>query len=135
MQLELYLRETQLLAEHNARLLGEVRQRLLNNQSLSKLEESGMLHALQILIENAIGKGKHILKHLGCTVPVSAYEVFSALMEHDQIELEILPQWQAIVGLRNKIVHDYMNIDIRLVKELVENQQYRMVFDFLIKKI
>jgi uncharacterized protein YutE (UPF0331/DUF86 family) len=65
-------------------------------------------------------------------VPVSAYDVFSALARCGEIATEQLAQWNAVVGLRNRIVHDYMNIDMSRVQEWVVNDRYRFVSDFLL---
>ena len=132
MQLDLYLKETQQLTEHNATLLNEVSQRLKNKEELSPLEQNGVLHALQTLIENAIGKGKHILKHQQKSIPVSAYDVFRKLSRQNIISTEELDQWIAVIGLRNKIVHDYMNIDPKIILKLVKDKEYQMVVDFLL---
>lgn len=135
MQLDLYLQETKQLAEYNASLLDEVRKRIQQQDTLSRLEQSGVLHALQVLIENAIGKAKHTLKYLNKTVPISAYDTFNELQENDVISKEELEQWNAIIGLRNKIVHDYMNIDIRIVLELVKDKQYNVIIRFLLREV
>ena len=42
------------------------------------------------------------------------------------------PQWAAIIGLRNRIVHEYMNLDINRVLELVDSREHAMVVDFLL---
>jgi len=42
------------------------------------------------------------------------------------------PRWAAIIGLRNRIVHEYMNLDINRVLDLVKNREYGMVVDFLL---
>ncbi len=77
---------------------------------LSGLEQNGVLHALQVLTENAIGKAKQILKASGEPVPVSAYDAFTALARINEISVNELTAWNAIIGLRNRIVHEYMNI-------------------------
>lgn len=83
-----------------------------------------MLHALQILIENAIGKAKQLLKASEQAVPVSGHDAFKALTTRNLIEPAELPAWNAIVGLRNRIVHDYTNIDMDQVTALVaENRE------------
>jgi len=133
MQLDLYLQETKQLAEYNASILDDVKQRLQQGDILTRLEQSGVLHAFQVLIENAIGKAKHTLKHLDCTVPTSAYDTFKELVEQGVISQADLDQWNAIIGLRNKIVHDYMNLDVRIVLELVKNNQYAVVVRFLLQ--
>ena len=60
-------------------MLDEVQKRLQQSQSLSKLEEAGALHALQVLTENAIGKAKVTLKSLDQAVPISGYDAFAQL--------------------------------------------------------
>ena len=135
MQLDIYLQETKQLAEKSVILLDEVRQRLANGEQLSNLEQAGILHALQVLIENAIGKAKHTLKHLNITIPVSAYDVFESLAENKVIPKDDLNQWSAVIGLRKKIVRDYMNIDPEKIFVLIENRQYDLVSRFLMDPI
>ena len=100
---------------------------------MSLLEQGGVLHALQVLMENAIGKAKRQLKEQGQPVPVSAYDAFSALVTHGQLPADELPQWNAIVGLRNRLVHDYMNVDIGQVLDLVTQHRERFVVEFLLR--
>ena len=135
MRLDIYLKETQQLAEVNGDVLEEVRQRLLKGEKLSRLEQSGVLHVLQVLIENAIGKAKHTLKHHKKTVPISAYDVFEMLGEHKVISVDERSQWSAIIGLRNKIVYDCMNIDPEIVLQLIKNKQHQLVIHFLMAPI
>lgn len=132
MRLDLYQQETARIAAEQTALLDEAAERLSAGQSLSALEQSGMLHALQVLIENAIGKSKQKLKASGDPVPVSAYDAFTALVRRGEIASEQLVAWNAVIGLRNRIVHDYMNIDMVRVQEWVANDRYRFVTDFLL---
>jgi uncharacterized protein YutE (UPF0331/DUF86 family) len=89
---------------------------------------------LQVLAENSIGKAKQLLKSAGKPVPVSEYNTFDsfdALCQNGMIEPEQLKAWKAIVGMRNRIVHDYMNVDIDRVQAWVAEGQHRFVADFL----
>lgn len=133
MRLDLYLAETHRIANEQISLLDEARQRILFGAPLSRLEQGGVLHALQVLIENAIGKSKHQLKLLGEPVPVSAYDAFASLERHSVITSQELAQWNAVIGLRNRIVHDYMNIDINVVSELIKTDYYQFLGEFLCK--
>lgn len=133
MRLELYLQETARLAERQGRLLDQASQRIRSGEALTELEQNGVLHALQVLVENAIGKAKHLLKESGTAVPTSAYDAFKALAETDMIPNDDLSQWNAIVGLRNRIVHDYLNIDFRVVEQLLIQEKYKVVMQFLTK--
>ena len=135
MRLELYLAETARIAHEQTSLLDEARQRLLTGGTLNRLEEGGVLHALQILVENAIGKAKHTVKACNAPVPVSAYDAFSSLQQLGRIEGATIDEWNAIIGLRNRIVHDYMNVDMALVLQLVREQRYHLVTRFLLDPI
>ena len=58
MRLDLYQAETARVAAEQSALLAQAKSILLQGRALSPLEQAGVLHALQILIENAIGKAK-----------------------------------------------------------------------------
>jgi uncharacterized protein YutE (UPF0331/DUF86 family) len=132
MRLDLYQVETAVIAREQAAMLAEARERVLAGGSLSRLEQNGVLHALQVLVENAIGKAKHLIKAAGEPVPVSAYDSFRALARILGLSSQELEQWNAIIGLRNRIVHDYMNLDMRRVLQVVESGGYAFVVDFLL---
>ena len=135
MRLDLYQAETALIAQEQTALLDEARMTLLAGGTLSRLEQNGVLHAIQMLVENSIGKAKQLLKAAGKQVPLSAYDSFLGLAELGVIKTSDLTAWNAAFGLRNRIVHDYMNIDMPRVLELVKNEQYRFVAGFLLAPI
>ncbi len=131
MRLDLYQQETAAIAAYQGGLLNDAAQKLGAGQSLTPLEQNGVLHALQLLIENAIGKGKHLLKASKQPVPVSAYDTFLLLSQNRFIAASEVQEWHNAIGLRNKIVHDYMNIKMDIVLKLVSQQHYRFIVDFL----
>lgn len=135
MRTDLYQQETAAIARIHSALLDEVRQRLLNGQSLSRLEENGVLHTLQVLIERAMGKAKQQLKAAGDTVPISACDSFAALAIRMPSVKARLEEWNGMVGIRNRIVHDYMNIDMKKILALVRDDAYRFVVEFLMDDI
>lgn len=134
MRLDLYQAETARIAAEQSALLAQAKAILLEGRALSPLEQGGVLHALQILIENAIGKAKQLLKARDQVVPLSGYDAFKALVTHDFIDQAELPAWNAIIGLRNRIVHDYMNIDMDQVIALVLAEKDQFVAQFLVKE-
>lgn len=135
MLFDLYQADTARIAHEQTSLLDLARQRILGGPALSPLEQSGVLHALQVLTENAIGKAKHIVKACNVPVPVSAYDTFLSLDRLGKLEGSSIEEWNAIIGLRNRIVHDYMNIDMSVVFGLVRAERYRMVTEFLMRPI
>jgi len=135
MRLDLYQAETAQVAREQSSLLDEARQYMQAGRVLTRLEQNGVLHALQVLVENAIGKAKQILKAKGEPVPVSAYDTLAALARLEVIAATDLPAWNAAIGLRNRIVHEYMNIDMERVLDLVRRDQHRFVTKFLLAPI
>ncbi|MHB1678397.1 MAG: type VII toxin-antitoxin system HepT family RNase toxin [Sulfuriferula sp.] len=131
MRLDLYHAECIRIANEQTALLDEVKQRIQSGAQISRLEQNGVLHSFQILIENAIGKAKHLLKLSDLTVPVSAYDTFAGLEQQGKISSEALQQWNSSIGLRNRIVHDYMNIDMQLIYELIINDRHQFIAMFL----
>ena len=79
MYLERYQKETEKLAERNGKLLKELCNKLMQNSDLSLIEEQAMFHALQIIIEIAIGKTRHLLKAKNEKVRACAIHAISGL--------------------------------------------------------
>lgn len=135
MRLDVYQQEAAQLARYQSEILADARNKLTLGNTLSRLEQNGVLHALQVLVENAIGKAKHLLKAAGQDIPVSAYDAFVLLADIGQIPREQISDWNRAIGLRNRIVHDYMNIRMDVILDLVRNEQYGFIVDFLLKPI
>jgi uncharacterized protein YutE (UPF0331/DUF86 family) len=133
MRHDLYQQETARIAAAQSALLDEARATLQLGQMLRPLEDAGVLHALQVLIENAIGKAKRLLKAAGHPVPVSAHDTFAALVSHGLMAPQDLTTWNAVVGLRNRIVHDYMNIDMAQVRAWIVSGKDAFVTHFLLQ--
>jgi uncharacterized protein YutE (UPF0331/DUF86 family) len=74
-----------------------------------------------------------LLKAQNQPIPPSAYDAFDTLAQINIIPKSSLNQWNAAIGLRNRIVHDYMNINMPLVYELVKQKGYQFIVDFLIQ--
>lgn len=131
MRTDLYHAETKRIAAQQGALLDEARNLLLASQQFSPLEQNGVLHGLQVLIENAIGKAKQQLKARGEVVPISAYDAFATLARIGLISQEKLPEWHGTIGLRNRIAHDYMNVNMDKILTLVSEGRYALILEFL----
>lgn len=68
MDYELYHEATLAMLRRQEAALNDAKARLQSEASLSELEWNGLEHALQLLVENAIGKAKHLLR-LACVMP------------------------------------------------------------------
>nr|WP_315262483.1 DUF86 domain-containing protein [uncultured Limnohabitans sp.] len=132
---DIYQAECERIANQQAAALDGAKLRLQAHAPLSPLEQGGVLHAVQVLAENAIGKTKHWLKALGQPVPISAHDAFESLHLQGCISQHDLNEWRAIVGLRNRIVHDYLNVDPSFINGLILQNKHHFIADFLRQKI
>lgn len=133
MDYDVYHEATLAMLRRQEAALAEARTRFAEGGPLGELEWNGAEHALQLLIENAIGKAKHLLRLHGQTPPVSAYDAFCALERMGFLREADVERWGKAIGMRNAIVHEYLNIDRGLVRKVVEEKAYRLMTEFLAK--
>ena len=104
---------------------------ILQHRAWTRLERKGAERLLQTLVEACIGVSKHWLKQQNKTLPADAYAVFEKLMELQLIPADDTQEWQRIVGMRNAILHDYLNLDEKIIKAIVMNKMYLKLRDFV----
>lgn len=88
---------------------------------------------LQLLVEACIGIGKQLLKAQGKHVPNEAREVFVKLKSLG-LEVDNVP-WNKVIGMRNALVHDYLNFDRELVVEVITAGHYLALLEFAEKAL
>nr|WP_299243423.1 DUF86 domain-containing protein [uncultured Halomonas sp.] len=122
---------TTALREHVATLaeeLEQLHQVAQRAQGLDPLLYRAAERNLQLLTEACIGIAKRRLKALGAVVPSEARQAFAKLqsLEHETGNVP----WNKVVGLRNALVHDYLNLDADIVVAIIHQGQYRSLIDF-----
>ena len=105
---------------------------LLHERTWTRVERKGAERLLQILVESCIGVAKHWLKQQGKVLPSDAYTVFEKLMELQLISVDDRLEWQKVIGMRNAIVHDYLNLDEKVIRAVVINKMYLPLQKFAI---
>jgi len=105
---------------------------ILTERTWTRVERKGAERLLQTLVEACIGISKHWLKQQNKVLPVDAYSVFEKLMELQLISAEDASDWQRIIGMRNAIVHDYLNLDEKVIKAVVVNKMYLKLQAFVL---
>lgn len=105
--------------------------KILAERNLSTFEYRAAERSLQVSIEAAIGVAKHWVKSLAGSSPSEAYQAFEVLSQHQQLTLEQLSNWRKVIGLRNALVHDYLNIDPNIVRSIIAQGYYQQVFEFI----
>jgi len=101
------------------------------DKPLTLLERSAAERSLQILVESAIGSAKHLNKKEGLPQRLDSYQTITQLTEELDINTDYLPQLKGAIGMRNAIVHDYLNLDWELIQAVLDRQHYRRVADFI----
>ena len=124
---------TNSLTQYQAEL-AEIRSILLQ-RSLTSLEYRAAERTLQVSIEACIGVAKHWAKALAGHSPQDAYQAFEILAQHQQFPsgqtvTEQLSNWRKTIGLRNVLVHDYLNIDPEVVRSVIREQYSDQLFEF-----
>ena len=90
---------------------------IAKERSLSLFEYLAAERLLQTLVEATIGYSKQLAKSLTNELPKNAYDAFFALHHKDLLTTEELEMVKKVIGLRNTLVHDYLNIQPDVISE------------------
>jgi uncharacterized protein YutE (UPF0331/DUF86 family) len=99
----------------------------------SRIERKAVERLLQVVIEACVGMAKQWLKHHKKVVPSDARQAMQKLADYQQLAEEDLDGWHKVIGMRNAIVHDYLNLDPRILKTVVTNKGYLNLQQFIDK--
>ena len=123
-----YLDKTKLIAQDEEEILCEMSQK----DVWSKIEIRAVKNSMQVIVENSIGKAKRILKYFNCPiVPQKGSDAFEFMYEMGLIEDEIYTTMKSAIGLRNAMIHDYMNFNDAILKNVVLAKKYDDIISFL----
>lgn len=114
-----------------AELAEELEEILKHTESkaiVSRMVYRSAERSLQLLTEACIAIAKQSLKGVGKEVPADARKVFSKLkmLGMDPTGAD----WNRIIGMRNALVHDYLNLDPERVLEVIRSRHYQVLLDF-----
>lgn len=77
---------------------------------------------LHMAIETTLDMGGHIVSELGLG-EVNWYSDIAAIMEEKgYITVELREKWIRIVGFRNVLVHQYIEVDRKIVYDVLQNK-------------
>lgn len=123
-----YLEKTKQVAEEEAEILDEMSRKTI----WSKVEIRAVKNSMQVIIENAIGKAKRTLKYFNCPVIAQkGSDAFSFMYEIGLIDDDTYATMRSAIGLRNAMIHDYMNFNDKILMQVVKTKKYKGVTSFL----
>ena len=106
---------------------------LLMQRPLSFNERSATERSLQVMVEIAIGCSKHYLKSCDKPIPAQARAAIERVYELLALTTPDIAIMRGAVGMRNAIIHDYLNLDWQRVETVVKEQKYREVKNYVMQ--
>jgi len=124
-----YLEKTKEIATKEVEVLKKLK-------NFDDIEIRAAKSSLQVLIENAIGKAKRILKHYNCPiVPKRAKDAIYFLYEVGYIDEEMMETLIGAIGFRNALIHDYMEFKEEILLDILKEKKYFKIYEFLIEDV
>jgi uncharacterized protein YutE (UPF0331/DUF86 family) len=120
------------MQDHIQQIVSQLDQLASIDRSLNQFESLAAERLLQVLIEACIGISKHWVKHQGLGIASDANRAFILLDQSGQWTNKEL-DWRKIIGLRNALVHDYLNIDQQVILDVVNKRRYKALAGFAFK--
>ena len=119
------------MREHLCELKDELQglTEIIEERDLSRYEYRASERTLQVLIEACIGIAKHWTYALNKIAPADAYSAFEKLSQQGIDSINDV-EWRKIIGMRNVLVHDYLNIEPELIRAVIKKATYNALFVF-----
>jgi uncharacterized protein YutE (UPF0331/DUF86 family) len=100
--------------EHLAELLAEserIRAGGRETYDASLRDQLAAQHAIQLAIQICVDVGAHLIAELGLRMPDDYKGVFAALREPLELDSDLVAGLSAAAGMRNVLVHAYLDVD------------------------
>ena len=117
------------MQDHIQQLVSQLDQLANIERSLNQFESLAAERLIQVLIEACIGIAKHWVKHQGLGIASDANRAFVLLEQSGQWAGKEL-DWRKIIGMRNALVHDYLNIDQLVILDVIIKRRYKALAEF-----
>ncbi len=92
-----------------------------DNLATDYTRQDSILLNLQRACEAAIDLANYICKQKHLGIPQSSRDSFELLFKAKLMPAELMDNLKKMVGLRNVAVHDYQELNIDIVKHVIEN--------------
>ena len=90
-------------------------------------KQDAVILNIQRLIQQTIDLGAYLIKKYKLGIPKSSKEIFEILEKEKIIDKDLSKNLQNMVGFRNLAVHEYKNLNLKIVEYVIKNK----IFDCL----
>jgi len=108
--------------------------KIAKDRPLNFNEKSAVERSIQVLVEVAIGCSKHFLKSKDKPVPSEARVSIERVYEILSLTKPNITEMRGAVGMRNAIIHDYLNLDWNKIDIVLKEERYCAIAVY-IKKV
>jgi uncharacterized protein YutE (UPF0331/DUF86 family) len=98
---------------------------------LSFIDRNAVERSLQIVVEAAIGCSKHYLKQRKKPVPSEARGAIERVYELAGLTDPDIATMRGAIGMRNAIIHDYLNLDWARIEAVLAARKYHQVWQYV----
>ena len=85
-------------------------------------EERFVAHTLQLAVQAALDVASHIVSDERLGEPRTNRELFDGLAKGGWLSPELMETMRNLAGFRNILVHGYQTVDVRILRDIVENR-------------
>lgn len=75
---------------------------------------------LQLALETLLDMGNHVIAELRLGTVDSYRDIPSLLAEHGYLDDQLKEKWIQMIGFRNVLVHDYVDLDRKIVHQVLQ---------------
>jgi len=95
----------------------------MNEDEFCQDDDAGTLaeRHLQIAIQGVIDIGHHLIADMDLGLPQDYKDVFRILAKHNIVFPHLGKKLESMAGMRNILVHDYLQVDIHRVHAALKN--------------
>lgn len=84
------------------------------------LYQDALILNIQRACQQAIDLAMYLSSKLGLGIPKNSREAFTFLKKKDILSQEVSHTMEGMVGFRNIVIHEYQNVELKVIKYIVE---------------
>lgn len=116
---DIIINKSEIIKRCAARIKEEYNSNAENLKNYTK--QDSIILNIQRMCEATIDLATHIIRIKKIGVPQTSKDCFIILEKENIIEKELSKKLQGMVGFRNIAVHDYQELDMEILKSIIEN--------------